>query len=220
MVSSVSSKSELRQAFRLRMHGAANGDAAGDEAAMAARASEQSDALGAQLERLFKTQRFPNGIWAAFQPVGFEADVRPMLMSLEFDRGIEWAYPRVVGQELEFLLPDDPAVFTENQWGILEPDPATSRVLGASELSGLLIPALAFDMNCNRLGRGGGFYDRSLARIQTENKSTIKIGIGFDAQISDTSLPIEPFDIPMDWVVTNTRAFSRVPSTAAQRKTT
>ncbi len=63
----------------------------------------------------------------------------------------------------------------------------------------LIVPALAFDRQCNRLGRGGGFYDRFLARPELK---AITVGVAFAEQIVET-LPIHPNDRPVDLVVTD-----------------
>jgi 5-formyltetrahydrofolate cyclo-ligase len=63
----------------------------------------------------------------------------------------------------------------------------------------VIVPALAFDRAGNRLGRGGGFYDRFLAR---PGLGASKIGLAFDEQIVDT-IPVGPNDIPVDIVVTD-----------------
>ena len=62
-----------------------------------------------------------------------------------------------------------------------------------------LEPALAFDVNEQRLGRGAGFYDRLL-----HGADGVKIGVGYDCQLAD-SLPCEAHDIPMDYIVTESR---------------
>ena len=61
----------------------------------------------------------------------------------------------------------------------------------------IIVPAVAFDFNKNRLGRGKGFYDRLLSQAT----NAIKIGVGYDFQIFET-IPTEPHDIPMDIVIT------------------
>lgn len=60
----------------------------------------------------------------------------------------------------------------------------------------LLIPALAFDVSFNRLGRGAGYYDRYL-----ESFKGVKIGIGFELQLFE-SIPVSKFDIKMDYIIT------------------
>ena len=59
----------------------------------------------------------------------------------------------------------------------------------------IVVPGVAFDRHCNRMGRGRGFYDRLL-----KTRDTIKIGVAFDFQLFD-SVPTEPFDVKMDCVV-------------------
>jgi 5-formyltetrahydrofolate cyclo-ligase len=63
----------------------------------------------------------------------------------------------------------------------------------------VLVPGVAFDLNCNRLGRGKGFYDRILSAA-----SGIKCGIGYDFQLLE-SIPTEPHDAKVDFVLTPER---------------
>jgi len=69
---------------------------------------------------------------------------------------------------------------------IRQPDTEKSKKVDIKDIDIILTPAIAFDYNKNRLGRGKGFYDRFLKKI---NKNTIKIGLAFDFQILE-SLPI------------------------------
>lgn len=66
----------------------------------------------------------------------------------------------------------------------------------------LIVPLLAFTERCERLGQGGGHYDRWLA----DHPGTITIGLGWDCQMVD-ALPTEAHDIPLHAVVTPTRLF-------------
>ena len=59
-----------------------------------------------------------------------------------------------------------------------------------------LIPGLAFDRRCFRLGRGGGHYDRLLPLLRPD---CLRWALGFDCQLVD-QLPIEPHDVPVDGV--------------------
>lgn len=59
----------------------------------------------------------------------------------------------------------------------------------------MIIPALAFDKENNRLGRGKGFYDKLL-----ENSNTLKVGVCFPFQFLD-KIPTEEFDVKMDYVI-------------------
>ena len=67
----------------------------------------------------------------------------------------------------------------------------------------LIVPLVAFDLRGNRLGYGGGFYDRTLARLRAR-RATLAIGFAYDAQEAE-DLPLEPTDERLDMVVTESR---------------
>jgi len=90
--------------------------------------------------------------------------------------------------------------------GILEPrselraDP--SRRVLPEELALVVTPGLAFDRTGGRLGRGGGYYDRVFARIDSKREKPVpKIALAFDCQILD-QVPVEPHDIRLDGIIT------------------
>ena len=64
----------------------------------------------------------------------------------------------------------------------------------------LLIPLVAFDNQLNRLGYGGGYYDRYISKYESNNK-LIKIGIGFSFQ-RVKSLPTNKYDKKLDYIIT------------------
>ena len=64
----------------------------------------------------------------------------------------------------------------------------------------LLVPLVAFDKQLNRLGYGGGYYDRYISKFQVSHK-IIKIGIGFSFQ-KVKSLPINKYDKKLDFIIT------------------
>ena len=68
------------------------------------------------------------------------------------------------------------------------------------ELDCVIVPGAAFDVNCNRLGKGGSFYDKFL-KLAVNAK---KIALAYDFQIVD-DLPTEAHDTPVDLVITPTR---------------
>ena len=86
----------------------------------------------------------------------------------------------------------------EGAFGISEPN-STARVVPNSEVDVWLVPALAFDERSNRLGRGGGFYDRFLAE-----SAGMRIGVGYDSMILN-ELPCDEWDQSMDLIVTERR---------------
>ncbi len=125
-----------------------------------------------------------------------EIDPEPALRRLR-EEGVRVAYPRVSQQELDLHEVADPADLVLAAYGIREPRPEAPRV-HLNEIDALLVPAVAFDRRGFRLGYGGGFYDRFLARLPED---TLRIGVAFDEQLLD-ELPREPHDEPVDFIVT------------------
>jgi len=193
----MASKRVLRETFRSRLKGR---DGFGDE--------KETRALNALLIDLLRSLDLSSikGYWAGYQALGYEPDVTETIEVMQ-DQGLSWVFPRLEEGGIAFYQPLDKEAFLKNGYGIREPDPERSVRVAYDELRGLLVPGLAFDLNCNRLGRGSGHYDRVLA---SRSKSTpIKIGVAFERQISSEEFPVEPFDIPMDWVVTEARVLQR-----------
>jgi 5-formyltetrahydrofolate cyclo-ligase len=81
-------------------------------------------------------------------------------------------------------------------WGIAEPLRSKPEV----EPDVLLVPLLAFDKRGHRLGYGGGFYDRTLAKLRAK-KPVTAVGVAYDEQMVD-EVPVESYDQRLDWVLT------------------
>lgn len=86
-------------------------------------------------------------------------------------------------------------------WGIREPNQKICPPVNIQDIDVVIVPAVAYDINCYRLGYGGGFYDRFLVKLKP---STITIGIAFDFQIFD-DIPKEPHDARLNYVITESR---------------
>ena len=97
---------------------------------------------------------------------------------------------------LALLQPDTPLVV--GKYGIREP--AIKIPFPIWEVNAFIIPGLAYDNLGGRLGYGGGYYDRL---IQKASKGTLRIGVGYDWQITKEPLPQEPLDQPIHWIVTD-----------------
>jgi 5-formyltetrahydrofolate cyclo-ligase len=114
-----------------------------------------------------------------------------------------FCFPRVSGDTLEFHRCHSSALLHPGPWKLIEPDPESCPVIPPSEIDLLCIPGLAFTRTGGRLGRGGGFYDRFLSRVDPR---ALKLGICFHAQLVST-LPLELHDRQMDQVITEAEAF-------------
>ncbi|MCP9267617.1 5-formyltetrahydrofolate cyclo-ligase [Xenorhabdus sp. XENO-1] len=86
-----------------------------------------------------------------------------------------------------------------NRFNIEEPPLDVRQVLPVSELDVMFIPLVAFDSTGQRLGMGGGFYDRTLAKWQQQN--FYPIGLAHDFQLVN-SLPSASWDIPLPEIIT------------------
>lgn len=179
------SKAVLRQAFRTNLDRAE---------------TVPSDELNKRLTEFLRTQ---TGVWAGFEPLGFEADVRP---AIEQASHLKWAFPRIEHDTLKFYAVRGREELVQNHYGIWEPDPTRARHVHHDEFHGMLIPGLAFDESGNRLGRGKGFYDRALAEILQTNQP-LKVGVALERQIARQELPRDAHDVAMDLVITESRNY-------------
>lgn len=93
----------------------------------------------------------------------------------------------------------DPLV--QNRFGIPEPDLQPSSLLAAEDLDHVLLPLIGFDARGNRLGTGGGYYDRSFAFRRGSPQAPRLIGVGYACQEVDR-LPAADWDVPLDLIVT------------------
>lgn len=84
-------------------------------------------------------------------------------------------------------------------FGIPEPTSEGLPTIDEKEIELVVAPAIAFDCLGNRIGFGGGYYDRLFAQLRPE---CLKVGITFHFQLVD-KIPCEPTDLPVDMIVTD-----------------
>jgi len=87
-----------------------------------------------------------------------------------------------------------------NKFGIPEPLLQCQQLLPVNQLDLIFTPLVAFDQNGNRLGMGGGFYDRTLSQL-ADNSHCQVIGIAHNCQQID-AVPAEAWDIPLQQIIT------------------
>jgi len=130
---------------------------------------------------------------AGYLPTGGEPDVRPLL-HWATTTGATLALPQIDSRtrRMRFLRwhPDDPM----EAWRSI-PQPCADAPEVVADV--ILAPLLGFDRALNRLGQGGGFYDRAFAA----HPDALKIGIAWSVQ-EVAHLPTEPHDIKLDAVLT------------------
>ncbi|NDZ97146.1 5-formyltetrahydrofolate cyclo-ligase [Streptomyces sp. SID6673] len=135
---------------------------------------------------------------AAYIPFGAEPG-SPALLDALTDRGVTVLVPAVPGGEptaLDWVRYDGADSLTRGRWGLLEP---TGERLGTGAVraaSVVFVPAYAVDKSGTRLGRGAGYYDRTLIGLAAD-----VVAVVFDDEVVE-SLPAAPHDVRVGWVLT------------------
>ncbi|XZP54663.1 5-formyltetrahydrofolate cyclo-ligase [Sphingobium sp. CR28] len=145
-------------------------------------------------------RRIPeNATVALYAPTAFEAPTRHIAIQLA-EAGHPLCLPAFDDQDapMNFArwLPDDPMVPGPHR--VHQPEHASDHLIPDA----LIIPMLGFDARLQRLGQGGGHYDRALAALP----GALRIGLAWSCQQID-SVPTEAWDMPMDMIVTEQRFF-------------
>lgn len=142
-----------------------------------------------------------------FWPMGDEIDVRP-LMAVLADHGTVLALPVMQGRDRPLLFrrwqPGDELV--RAVFGVDEPLESAPEVRPDI----VVVPLLAFDGAGNRLGYGGGYYDRTLAKLRADGV-VLAVGVAYDEQKADR-VPADLSDQPLDMVVTDRRIYDFAPA--------
>ncbi len=118
------------------------------------------------------------------------------LMAVAKNMGKTILLPRTLSYDLIFFEINKDTKFKKSEFGIDEP--VGGKVYSLEMVDLVIVPGLAFDKEGNRLGYGGGYYDRYL-----EFTKLPSIGICFQEQISDTLLPTTEQDMKVDMVQTD-----------------
>ena len=149
-----------------------------------------------QIIKILKRKKISNKIIGGYYPVNFEVDDLTLLRKFKKNEFII-SLPVI---KKNFLMDFYSWSFSEilkiNRYGIPEPE---SKNIVYPDI--LLIPLLAFDKNLNRLGYGGGYYDRLIKKL-SKKKNILKIGLAFSIQEID-KVPINMYDQKLDYIVTN-----------------
>lgn len=139
---------------------------------------------------------------AAYYPMKDEIDPSPILDALVADGHVA-ALPWFASRDARMMFRAAPA-HAPGPWGVLQPEADAAAV--APEI--VLVPLVAADAACNRIGHGRGHYDRALSHLR-ERGAVRTIGLAWDMQILDTLIPADPWDIPLDAIATPDRWLAR-----------
>jgi 5-formyltetrahydrofolate cyclo-ligase len=133
-----------------------------------------------------------------------ELDPGPLVEAL-LRNGARIAFARVTEGAMGFAIVESPGALVMGPGKVLQPTSDAAEV-SPEELDIVLVPLVAFDARCERIGRGGGHYDRTFAHRATS--SPLLIGLAHDEQRVDDVDPA-PHDVALDHVVTPSTVFSR-----------
>ena len=142
-----------------------------------------------------KKKNYNLKIIGGYYPSNYEINDLKIL-NYFFKRGSSISLPKIKKKnQMEFYkwYKNDPLLI--NKYGIPEPE-TTNRVYPDI----LFVPLVAFDKELNRLGYGGGFYDRYIQKI-SKIKKVVKVGLAFSFQKIKT-IPINKYDKKLDIIIT------------------
>lgn len=156
----------------------------------------------ARVTELFTAQPFYRDAQVLYAYLTFNEELRTDgLIRRAWADGKRVAVPRVLAKGvMEFYYIDSFSGFITSAFGVPEPPEDPEKLADEPEVL-LLMPGLAFDRAHNRVGYGGGFYDRYLERYQEKGTRFFKPALAYDFQIVD-SIPANDFDIRVDAVLT------------------
>lgn len=188
---------------------------------------EQRDALSKEQLRaaardmcllLESTPEFHHAVHlAAYWPIKGEMDVRPVIEQAH--RYNKHVYLPVITEDdtLMFAAYDADTPMRENRYRIQEPDVAKDKLVSPRDLDLVILPLVVFDSYGNRLGMGGGYYDRTFAFLNEEHDTVKPVLVGAAHEFQHTGeIPPHPWDVPTRMVVTEQRVWRQAHATAEE----
>ena len=149
-----------------------------------------------QLIKIIKKEKINKKIIGGYYPVNFEIDDLVLLRKFEKNKFIISLPVIKKNFQMDFYKWSFSDPLKVNKYGI--PEPAIKNIVYPDIL---LIPLVAFDEKLNRLGYGGGYYDRLIDKL-SKKKKILKIGLALSIQ-KINRVPINPYDQKLDYIVTN-----------------
>ena len=149
-----------------------------------------SERIMAQLEQMSAFREAQ--VVLLYYPVHNEVDLRPLLTKYEGRK--TFLLPVTHRRSMEVRPYDGEDMMRKGRLGV--PEPQTETYKGSIDL--IIVPGVVFDQHCHRIGRGGGYYDKFLAKHLT----TTKIGVCYSFQMKKHSIPHLWKDQKVDRVIT------------------
>ena len=157
--------------------------------------AEQIDAASARLGQMLAECDLYQQAETVYFYLPYNQEVRTVpMVQRAFEEGKRVAVPKIYGDEMRFIYISDFTGIEKSNCGI--PEPVADGPVADDPTALVLMPGLAFDKQGNRVGYGGGFYDKFL---QAEpNHPTV--ALCYDFQLFD-KLETDDYDIPVDLVL-------------------
>ncbi len=146
--------------------------------------------------KILKRKKALGKIIGGYYPYNYEIDILQILEKFEKKKFIITLPKIKKNSQMNFFewSTNEPLVI--NKFGI--PEPISKKVKYPDIL---LVPLVAFDKNLNRIGYGGGFYDRYINKIR-KRKKVLTIGFAYSFQ-KVKKIPTNNYDIGLDFIITN-----------------
>ena len=146
--------------------------------------------------KILKKEKVNRKIVGGYYPYNHEVDSIKILIRLE-KLGYQISLPKIKkNNQMDFLYWSTKEPLSINKYGI--PEPSSDQIVYPSIL---LVPLVAFDNNLNRVGYGGGYYDRYINKVK-KNKKIILIGLAYSFQ-KVKKIPANKYDMKLDFIVTD-----------------
>lgn len=155
---------------------------------------EQREAFSQQICAAAAELVQPGEMVFVYASIGSEVKTGGLIRTL-WAKGCRVCLPQIIAEghmEAALYAPGD--ALERDRYGILAP--IHGQIIAPEQVKTAFVPGLAFDGAGNRLGYGGGYYDRWLARTKAR-----QIGLGYVRQLVER-VPAEPWDVRLDAVVT------------------
>ena len=148
-----------------------------------------------RLLKILRKAKTSNKIIGGYYPYNHEVDPIRILEGLE-EKKYQISLPKIKkNSQMEFFCWSSNDPLSINEYGI--PEPTSDKVVVPSIL---LVPIVAFDKHHNRIGYGGGFYDRYIKNIK-KDKMIVTIGLAYSFQ-KIREVPTNQYDISLDFILT------------------
>lgn len=122
------------------------------------------------------------------------------------ERGLTLAFP-VTHEDgsMEAYAPVETTHWQKDRFGVLAPSAESSRHIDPEEIDLIVAPCVSFDESLQRLGQGGGYFDRFFSRCP----NALRIGLAFEVQ-KLPAIAVEDHDVPLHGVQTETKLYGEL----------